>query len=253
LSTEGHKHYKFNYLTNVIFRIDFPSMDFNTSNPPREFIKSLKETFPKYAQIKGQSVELKIKDFKHSTNIENVVSWELKDPKNQKRVVINSDSLVLENLKYSGFEDFNKDINFIIKEFGKNYPLNRINSMGLRFINQIDLKPPKKPLNWKTYIKPELTSVLDKFVVDTTNISRSLQFLEFNEEDYRLRFQFGMFNSEYPNVISKKEFLLDYDCVTVGELSFNDILSTAGKFHEIIYDLYEASIDDELRELMKDE
>ena len=62
-----------------------------------------------------------------------------------------------------------------------------------------------------------------------------------------------MFNSEYPNVISKKEFLLDYDCVTIGELSVNQIINTTKKFHEIIYDLFEASIDEELKELMRDD
>lgn len=141
----------------------------------------------------------------------------------------------------------------MINKFRDIYPSNRINGLGFRFVNQIDLKPPRKPLNWKGLIKPELTSVLDSFVVDTNNISRSLQFLEFNEEDHRLRFQFGLFNSEYPNLISKKEFLLDYDCVTIGELSVNDITKITKQFHEIIYDLFEASIDEGLKELMIDD
>lgn len=254
MSTEGHKYYKYNYLTNVIFRIDFPNLDFNVSKPPKDIIDGLKDKFPFSDMIKAKSLELKIKDFKHSSKLEDVLSWECKDRKNEKRVVISSDSLVLENLKYTGFDDFNEDIKFIINLFAKSYPLNKINRLGLRFINQIDIRPPKNPLKWENLIKPELTSVLDNFVTDNTaNISRSLQFLEFNENDHILRFQFGMFNSEYPNVISKKEFLLDYDCVSVGGLSFNDIQSTTKKFHEIIYKLYEDSIEEDLREMMRDE
>jgi len=253
MSTKVHNHYKYNYLTNVIFRIDFPDMGFKDNKPPEEIIKELGAKFPNINKIKGKSVELKVKDFKHSTVMEDLVSWEFKNDQNQKRVIVNSDSLVLETLKYTGFEDFSKDIKFVVDKFGKNYPLDNINRLGLRFVNQIDIKPPKKPFDWESLIKTDLTSVLDSFVAKSNNISRSIQFLEFNEEDHILRFQFGMFNSEYPNVVSQKEFLLDYDCVTIGELSFNDIINTAVDFHKIRYEMCESSIDHGLREMMRDD
>jgi uncharacterized protein (TIGR04255 family) len=85
-------------------------MGFSNNNPPEVFIESLKDQFPTINKIKGQSVELKVKDFKHSTKLEDIVSWELKNEQKQKRVIISKDSLVLENLKYSGFNNFKEDI-----------------------------------------------------------------------------------------------------------------------------------------------
>ena len=252
VGTEGHRHYKYNYLTNVIFRLDFPEIKLNQT-PPWNFINDLKEQFPIHDKIQGQSLELQIKDFKHTTRSEDIVSWEFKDRRNEKRVVIDSNSLVFEHLKYRGFEDFYDNIKFIIDKVGSHYSLENINRLGLRYINQIDIKPPKKPLNWTGLIKKELTCLSDNFINDKNNISRSMQFLEMNGEDYRLRFQFGMYNSEYPNIISKKEFVLDYDCVTITSIGLGDVVNTTKNFHEIIYNWYEMSIDDKLRGMMSDE
>ena len=217
----------------------------------------LKERFPLSKKIPGQSVELKIKDFKHTTRSKDIYSYQFLDKKRGNRVIIDDKKLVFETNKYKGFVNLYENIEFITGKFEESYPLEKINSIGLRYINQIDITPPKKPLNWKNLINSDLTCVPDNFLKNgglcKDNMSRSMHFLEMSEEDYRLRFQFGMFNSEYPNSISKKEFVLDYDCITIGEISPNDTLAITKKFNNIIYNWFEMSIGSELKDMMKDE
>jgi uncharacterized protein (TIGR04255 family) len=245
----NHRIYPYNYLTNVIFRIDFPKqLIVSWNNLKKEFEKE----FPKNNQIIKQSVELQIKDFKHTTKQEKLTAWQFMNKNEEKKIVIDSESLTVEIYKYKGFDDLFNTIKFVLNIFEKYHNIEIINRLGLRYINQIEFKPPKKPLNWNGLINSNLTCVTDH-IFNKKSLSRSLHFIEMNEKDYRLRFQFGMYNSEYPSTIVNKEFVLDYDCISVDKILPNQIENTTNKFHEIIYKLFEDSIDNKLREEMTDD
>jgi len=245
----NHRIYHYNNLTNVIFRIDFPKqLIVSWNNLKKEF----ESKFPKNNQIIGQSVELQIKDFKHTTKQEKLTAWQFMDKNEEKKIVIDSASLTVEIYKYKGFDDLLDTIKFVLNGFEKYHNIEIINRLGLRYINQIEFKPAKKPLDWEGLINSNLTCVTDNFF-NKKSLSRSLHFLEMNEKEYRLRFQFGMYNSEYPSTIVNKEFVLDYDCITVDTLLPKEIENTTNKFHEIIYKLFEDSIGEKLREEMSDD
>jgi len=74
--------------------------------------------------------------------------------------------------------------------------------------------------------------------------------LEFNTPDYFIRFQYGWFNSEYPNPIARKEFLLDYDCSSTNEKNFSSgLISQIDIFHDAIKEIFKNSKFDELDKL----
>ncbi len=77
-----------------------------------------------------------------------------------------------------------------------------------------------------------------------------MHYLELKEEGYNLKFQFGLFNSEYPNPISRKEFVLDYDCSTNEETDILEIFDKAKEFNKKIHEWFEKSIQDGLRDIM---
>jgi uncharacterized protein (TIGR04255 family) len=69
-------------------------------------------------------------------------------------------------------------------------------------------------------------------------------------DNHKVLFNFGVFNSEFPNTISKKEFILDYDCVSEDERSVETVLPVFTDFNNIVWDLFEKSIGDDLRGIL---
>jgi uncharacterized protein (TIGR04255 family) len=61
-----------------------------------------------------------------------------------------------------------------------------------------------------------------------------------------MRFQYGLFNSEYPNPIAKREFALDYDCFLQSEMAFSEVPGYLTKFHDEIEKLFRESVTEEL-------
>ena len=77
-----------------------------------------------------------------------------------------------------------------------------------------------------------------------------MNLLEFQTQVCNLKFQFGMFNSEYPNPIALKEFALDYDCSLKEELEIGEVYGKVKEFHNVATYWFEKSIGDELRKIM---
>lgn len=129
------------------------------------------------------------------------------------------------------------------------YPIKIINRVGLRYINQIKIESGD-PIDWNGLIHPSLFSVQREFISRENGLLRSMHYLELKEEGYNLKFQFGLFNSEYPNPISRKEFVLDYDCSTNEEIDISRIFVKANEFNKKIHEWFEKSIQDGLRDIM---
>lgn len=245
--------YKKNFITNVIFRIDFPKiLNLSEQKSPSELQKIINEKFPKLEEIKGSQIETKI--MKNSTfDIKGItkISWNFSNREETKKVSIDPEFLTIEYLKYENFTEFFKTIKFIFDNFINLYNIKLINRLGLRYINQIKLELGN-PLDWNNLIDASLFSVSENFVKTNyrNNISRSMHFLGINEEEYNLIFQFGMHNSEYPSPINRKEFILDYDCMSKEEIDTIEVLNKVEKFNKIIYEWFELSIMNDLRKEM---
>jgi hypothetical protein len=68
----------------------------------------------------------------------------------------------------------------------------------------------------------------------TDSLSRSMAQMTMNLEDRRIIFNFGIFNSEFPNRIAQKDFILDYDCASIEECGPELVL---GKFRLFYNDI----------------
>ncbi|MDY6895401.1 MAG: TIGR04255 family protein [Thermotogota bacterium] len=243
--------YESNYITNVIFRVDFPKiLELNEQKTPIKFQEAVSERFPKLEEIKGGVLDVKIeKDMDISLKHENKVTWEFSNKEKTKKVFINSDFVSIEYLKYEHFADFLNEIQFVFDTFTSLYPVKISKRIGLRYINQIKLDSGD-PMDWNNLIHPSLFSNYNEFKLENIDILRSMRLLELKEGEYRLKFQFGLSNSEYPNPIARKEFILDYDCSTNEELEISEIFNLAKEFNIIIYRWFENSILEDLREKM---
>ena len=70
-----------------------------------------------------------------------------------------------------------------------------------------------------------------------------------NYDDYRVNFNYGMFNSEFPAKISRKEFILDFDFYT-EYVEQETIIPLIKKFNKEAAIMFEKCIKDGLRKKM---
>lgn len=117
-----------------------------------------------------------------------------------------------------------------------------------------DKKLPKglEPYNWRSLINNALIPRLS-FVSaqDKKSVSRAMNLIEFNTFNYKVKFQSGLFNSESPTPIGRKEFVLDYDFYNDDEKGVGKVMRLVDCFNDKILELFEASIDNGLRDLME--
>jgi uncharacterized protein (TIGR04255 family) len=245
--------YEKNFLSRVIFRVDFPKiLDLDLKEPTAEFQKNIIEKYPKVKERHIDNVKFKLtlngKDT-GSSEQQTELAWEFTDKENKKKVFISSDNVSIEYIHYyGGFEELNEDINLIFGNLIEFYTVKISNRVGLRYINEIELDGSK--FEWSSLLKPHIHNPTTEFIPQTDNVLRSMHLLDVKEEEFDLKFQFGMWNSEYPSPISRKEFVLDYDCILEKEIEISEIFPVSDELHKTVKKWFENSIDDGLREEM---
>lgn len=239
--------YRNSPLTRVILHITFPQLlGLSENKPPDKFQKAINEEFPYMNIRKGHDVSVDLTPATPVINRKENIVWEFRNRDNSKYVYANEKSLQIQFIKYDNFEEFLEIVEFVFKTFREIYPIN-VFKIGLRYINEVKIKDASDPRDWKGLIKESLIAT-EEFVSHEDNVIRSMHVLEVNEDDYKFRFQFGLFNSNYPNSIIDKEFILDYDCVSIEELGKKEFHPAIVRFHKIIKKWFEESIEDELRD-----
>lgn len=243
--------YRSNFLTNVIFRVDFTkSISIDDPDSIERYHDRIISKFSEKKKIGGGVIEYEFNDFGVDVKKkEPKTSWQFLTNDQSKIVMIDSDFIYIECLKYSNFAEFFEEIKLVFETANEFFNLTNPKRIGLRYINQIKL-PTGSPFDWDGLINENLFSAAKNFIVHKENLLRNLQFIEMREEKYRLKFQFGFFNSEYPNAIARREFVLDYDCFSSEEVEASEITLKAKLFNEAINSWFEQSISDGLRKIM---
>jgi len=244
--------YKENYLDRVIFRVDFTREIDHSKTSTVKFYTGIKEIFPHKEDIKNTILEASFSQEKGGRKISqverDVVNYRFTDESETIILGLDPTTLFIEVKLYTNFDDLISKIDLVLDILKKCYGDIIIKRTGLRFINNIVLNEGD-PLGWTNLIHDNLISML-KFPIDNRELSRSIGLIELNKSGCYVRFQFGLPNREFPNPISRREFILDYDCYNDDEIELSDVKPNILRFHDIIISLYENSISDGLREIM---
>lgn len=251
--------YKKNYLTEVIFRINFSNilkLAGNNKEAAEEFQKEIFEIFPNvhFQYNNNVNVQVDIKEGKSQSTIEDGdLTWIFTDENNSKQVELNSKTLILVYHKgtYNGFEGFLNDVSLLLKALRWYYPFN-VTFLGLRYINQVH-EDIINETNIVEYINNDLINKIIFNLNDNENFSQLFSRLDLLQDNYQLTFQFGFFNPEFPEPITNKDFILDYDCRLIKDHSVNsqrDIELELSKMNDIIRQKFNYSITDKLKKLM---
>jgi len=244
--------YKRNFLTKVIFRIDFEQAKLGQLKTLSDTEK-IKKEFPINEEERGEegmiNFDFVTKAFKQASSP--VISWNLFNKNRTKKIKIHPRFLFIEYLKYKDSSELLKDIN-LISDLIKNFEIKTINRLGLRYINEIKLES-KDFLNWNNYINNHLLGSLKFATSKKKNIARAMGQVVLKEENSNINFNYGIWNSNYPNEINEKTFILDFDEYSKFPLDAEslDLSATVKEFNKKIEDLFESSIKDNLRKILK--
>ena len=163
-------------------------------------------------------------------------------------ITLEPDAIVFDIKKYGTYKEFREIVQKVFQNLEGEDSSAKVSRIGLRYINQIIVKQGN-PFDWTGLIKEPLICSR-RFIEGINGVRRLMGVLEFNTPDYFIRFQYGWFNSEYPNPIARKEFLLDYDCSSTNEINFSSgLISQIDIFHDAIKEIFKNSKFDELDKL----
>jgi len=242
-------HYKRNYLKKVIFRLDFEKIELGSLEDFHK--KELDKEFTLLEPKKGQegSFRLDVESGKVTQMMSEFLAYTFENKQKTKRFEVSEKYAFIEYDKYSSSEELFSDLKALIEKFTDIFKVKTINRLGLRFINEIELSE-NKPLDWKDYINKSLVGFLGFYPKE--RVSRAMSQLIFKKDKGDLAFNFGIFNKEYPNEITTKEFILDFDCYSTlpFETSEEGVLDRTKIYHNHIEDLFEKSITEKFRGIL---
>lgn len=239
--------YKRNFISRAIFRIDYPPIFKLEKESPSGFQEKIKSNFPISNIKEGNIITTGLKDKKEFIDRETFNIYEFLSENKKHITEIAKSYLGVTLLEYGTFEDFKNLIEQSFSAFNQEYAPTIITRIGLRYINEIKLDG--NPLDWTNYINGNLLSSLTFVSSSKLKPTRLMNQINYLTENYSLTFNHGIFNVEYPSPITRKEFILDYDCYT-KEIKPEFVLENLNEFHAIIQELFEKSIDVELKKIM---
>ena len=234
--------YTKNSLNEVIFHLKFSPLSKIYSNKKEavsEFQKHVKKEFPEISFEKKKKIKYnidnsgKLEEFESN---EDYLTWIFRN--NKKEIQLNGKEIILihDGEIYSSFESYMKDVDLIIKGLEK-YGLESVNSIGLRYINQIKIDDETK-IN--QYFNPNLHLSTEEFKKE--EFVESITKTDLVIDEYDLIFKYGRFNPDYPNRTSKKDVILDYDCILDYDEELEYVPVNLAKMHNIIQKRFENDI-----------
>jgi len=248
-------------LKEVIIRIDFanPIEDLRYNIPNSVNLKAL-ERFPIHEKPKtlySSKFDIKISQDNKDHKIEpsekdEKKQWLYFGKNREKRLEITKDVLIVVYSNYKEFASFKHDFIELYKSLCDEYQNVEIRRLGLRYVNVITLKE-KSPTKWNKYLSSSLLCIFKNYE-NKESIARAFHTLDLVIEDIRLKFQYGISNSDFPAVIHKKEFILDYDAYYEGLITnLFELEEYIEKCRKPIKEMFESNIKEPLRKLMSNE
>lgn len=248
---EGYKRrkYKKDFVEKVICKIDFDTaIDIEKSGPPKEIYELVKSRFPIIQTMNLIGKEFLIGPGPIKEKQTQKKEWLYHGKDRDKFLKITPDFIAIEYSKYDYFEKLKEDFLSAVEAIFKAYPKIRIKRLGLRYIDSIKLSGD--PFDWNDYLSEVITKNIE-IAPDKTTLSRVFNVIEFNYDDAFLKFQYGLFNNDYPAKIKQKAFILDYDMFTFEMLEKENMSTKLDDFHLKLGSCFEGIITDKLRKIME--
>jgi uncharacterized protein (TIGR04255 family) len=242
--------YESPFLKEAIIRIDFPTpiVEINKKLPP-VLVKEIQKIYPIAEPHRGIVQEFQISDKDAHVKKSDHVEWNYYDNDRQRRFTISPICLFVSTLKYKSYEELFTNFRTIASTALEYYSDINASRVGTRYVNVISLDE-SEPLKWDDYINSKMLCSLSCNDFQR-NLTRAFNIVEYNFNGISVKFQYGLANPDYPAIIKRKEFVLDLDAYSNGSFDLNEILRVTEASHGKIQDLFENSITQKTRSLMR--
>lgn len=253
-------HYKNPFLKQVIIRCDFSEFVSMEKIFSQDIINKIRDGFPFQGKIQiihfgeldinlppGSNMQLNTKQ-----NITDGRQITFKD-NNGNKLIVSNKFLICE---VNCYDTFDKILCCMTPVINAVFATNSVAVFrtGIRYINFFD--NDKIKIRKKFFQKNVALAFENKLPVNVGDIKciRSMHISEYKVNEMQLTFRYGMFNPDYPEILRKNNFVLDYDCYYNGMVcSEDEVVKYLNMGHDAIQTLFENSITDSLREVYRGE
>ena len=243
--------YPRNFLTKVLFRIDFTPLEALKSEPT-EFRNLIRSAYPRLEPVvrTGALFEAQV-GMQPTTRQVSETLWQFTSTDGTTLCNVLFNSVVIESNAYINFTTFATDLKVILDAFYAIYPDVSVIRVGLRYINEIVVPDGEDYLEWGELINPQLASIV-RFRPEGTELKRSLNGAEYVvDADTTINVRTGIYNSSYPAAIVRKEFVIDLDCYSTSRPDSQTALMTSlNRYNDLLTRTFESIIEDGLRALL---
>ena len=244
--------YETDFLSLVVFELKFDPILTLFQEEPTGYQAQVTDIFPrcriqKNIEIRGT---LSPPEDTKTEIVNEFREWVFHTEGEMKSLVVGPTLFRMQSKQYEGFEVFLREFHALWDTFTRAYDVRALSRTGLRYVNQIRLDTGLA-LDWSGLISDRLTrAVVDVEEDNASAISRSMHELHTTFDSHRLTFRFGIHNADFPNPVAAREFVLDYDCFSIGTEQPSDAEGLLDRYHLCIEEAFESSIEDGLRDLM---
>lgn len=244
--------YRKNYLTHVIFQLRFDPLRELESREMAEYGERIRTLLPKVNLLQRMHLTATISPQEPpSMKTEKAqTAWRFQAEDESKTLTVAPDQFALEYVRYEDIDATERDFRALWSPFLHIYPVKVLDRVGLRYVNQI-LLLSGQALDWDGWLAEGIVAATLKTPEPAAlQLARSMHVVVWKGDDYGVRCQFGINNSDFPNAITKREFILDYDCYTVGATEISEVERLLQDYNRTIEGLFERSIAQKLKDEM---
>ncbi len=245
------RKYTRNFLSKVVLRVDFSvKIELNFLQSFSSDIRSIfpiheqKENIIKSFMLNGKTGEIQQESGK-------VILWNYFDETKSKKLEVSSDHVFIEYEKYSDSTELAGDVEKVICKFIEYSKVETIARLGLRYVNDVSYKELEGK-DWTKLFPSSLLGAINFASEHSKKYARAMGQLVFKETDADITFNFGVWNSDYPNAALRPNFVLDIDCYSrlPFEANIKQLVETVKSYNGHAEKLFEASVTDDLRDML---
>lgn len=249
--------YKKTSLSKVIVRIDFFEFIDNRILFGLSVMTELMRSFPKKGMqqiVRFNTMDIMINQ--GNSQAENSTKDGVRQEfcnADENKIILANKYIALELNKYTSYEEEFEKFIPILRAIMAEMPLTALR-IGIRYINEYGSSKHIKIQ--KGFFTSPVSAFADNKILCAENISpiRAMAMYEYAFEDMRLNFRYGQYNPLYPQPLKQANFVLDYDCYCDTPINgLESILEHVNKGHKVIQELFEKTITEKLRVVMRDE
>ena len=235
-----------NKITQFILRIDLPkdcTLDF------RQLALDLKDDYVRFVENTEHNVHLDLD--RHSVTERDFINYVL-HADNGVQLILNTSqkTISFESNSYIDNSVYVDRLAAIIEKINNQGILGLMSSrIGMRFINLF-------PCEKKENIKKILQKPNDKAIIDSlakVNLNRSVFVEQYNNGNYFVRVQYGIFNKFYPAVIRNLDVTLDIDVYYGGLRPIAEWTEDIRMYNHAAFDKFKEYVEPSYIETMQDE